>query len=84
MIPGRVMCWAYNFKQYGCNPKYLTDYLLEHNENFEIYWVFRRGIDTSQVDKRVKVVKFRSWEYLKLLATAEFFVTNSRTLPYHI
>ena len=82
--PGRVVCWAYNFKQYGCNPRYLTEYLLEHNPNFEIYWVFRRGVDVSQVDPRVRVVRFRSWEYLKLVATAEFFVTNSRTEPYKI
>ena len=84
IVPGRVMCWAYNFKQYGCNPRYLTDYILENNKNFEIYWVFRKGIDTSQVDKRIKIVRFKSWEYLKLLATAEFFVTNSRTFPFHI
>lgn len=81
---GRVMCWAYNFKQYGCNPRYLTDYILEHDTNFEIYWVFRKGIDTSKVDKRVKVIKFPSWEYYKLLATAEFLITNSRTEPFQI
>lgn len=84
VVPGRVMCWAYNFKQFGCNPRYLTDYILENNKDLEIYWVFRKGIDISQVDKRIKVVRFRSWEYLKLLATAEFFVTNSRTFPFHI
>lgn len=82
--PRRVVCWAYNFKQYGCNPRYLTDYLLEHHTDFEIYWVFRRGVDVSQVDPRVKVVRFRTWAYLKLMATAEFFVTNSRTEPYRI
>lgn len=82
--PGRVVCWAYNFKQYGCNPRYLTEYLLENNPNFEVCWVFRRGVDTSQVDPRVRVVRFRTWEYLKLMATAEFLVTNSRTDPYRI
>ena len=25
------MCWAYNFKQFGCNPRYVTEYLLENN-----------------------------------------------------
>lgn len=84
VTPRRVVCWAYNFKQYGCNPRYLTEYLLEHHPDFEIYWVFRRGIDTSDVDPRVKVVRFRTWEYLKAMATAEFLVTNSRTEPYRI
>lgn len=82
--PGRVMCWAYNFKQYGCNPRYLSEYLLEKYPDMEIYWVFRKGVDTSAVDKRIKVVRFKTREYYELLATAEFLVTNSRTGPYRI
>lgn len=80
----RVVCWAYNFKQYGCNPRYLTEYLLENHPDFEVCWVFRSGVDTSQVDPRVRVVRFRTWEYLKMMATAEFLVTNARTNPYLI
>ena len=82
--PGRVVCWAYNYKQYGCNPRYLTEYLLEHYPDMEIVWVFRKGVDTSAVDKRVKCVRFRTWEYLKMVNSAEFLVTNSRTDPWHI
>ena len=78
------MCWAYNFKQYGCNPRYLSEYLLEHHPDMEIYWVFRRGVDVSAVDPRIKVVRFRSWQYYKLLATAEFLATNVRTDPFKI
>lgn len=81
---GRVVCWAYNYKQYGCNPRYLTEYLLEHHPDMEIVWVFRKGVDISAVDKRVKCVRFRTWEYLKVMASAEFLVTNSRTDPWHI
>lgn len=81
---GKVMCWAYNFKQYGCNPRYLTEYLLEHNPEFDIYWVFRKKVDISGIDKRIKCVRFRSLEYYKLVNTAEFFITNARTDPYRI
>lgn len=81
---GRVMCWAYNFKQFGCNPRYVTEYLLEHNPEFEIYWVFRKKVDISGIDKRIKCVRFRSLAYYKLVNTAEFFITNSRTDPYRI
>jgi CDP-glycerol glycerophosphotransferase len=82
--PGRVVCWAYNYKQYGCNPRYLTEYLLEHYPDMEIVWVFRKGVNISAVDKRVKCVRFRTWEYLKMVNNAEFLVTNSRTDPWHI
>lgn len=81
---GRVMCWAHNFKQYGCNPRYLTEYLLENNPEFEIFWVFRRKVDISGIDKRIRCVRFRSLEYYKLVNTAEFLITNSRTDPYRM
>ena len=55
--PGRVLCWAYTYKQYGCNPRYLTEYLLEHHPEMEILWVFRRGVDISCVDSRIKCVR---------------------------
>lgn len=81
---GRVMCWAYSFKQYSCNPRYLTEYLLEHNPEFDIYWVFRKGVDTSTIDKRIKCVKLRSWRYFLLINSAEFLLTNARTDPWRI
>ena len=81
---GRIMCWAYSFKQYSCNPRYLTEHLLENNPEFEIYWVFRGGIDTSIIDKRIRCVRYKSLEYFKLVNTAEFFITNARTDPYRI
>lgn len=82
MVPGRVVCWSHNFQQYSCNPRYLTEYLLEHNPEFEICWVFRNGVDTSQVPESVRVVRFRTWEYMRLIASAEFLITNARTDPY--
>ena len=81
---GRVVCWSYNFKQYSCNPKALTEFLLENNPEFEIIWVFRNRIDTSKIDKRIKCVKYRSLEYLRAINTAEFLITNCRTHPYDI
>ena len=58
---GRVMCWAYNFKQYGCNPRYLSEYLLDSGEEYEIFWVYRKEKYGSRMDSRMKSVKFRSW-----------------------
>ena len=81
---GRMMCWAYTFKQYSCNPRYLTEYLLENNTEFEIFWVFRGNVDTSGVDKRIKCVRYKSLQYYILVNTAEFFITNARTDPYRI
>lgn len=81
---GRLMCWAYTFKQYSCNPRYLTEYLLENNPEFEIFWVFKGHVDTSGVDKRIKCVRYKSLRYFLLVNTAEFLITNARTDPYRI
>lgn len=81
---GRVMCWAYDFKQYSCNPRYLTEHLLENNPEFEIYWVFRKNVDTTGIDSRINCVRYRSWEYYLLVNTAQFLITNCRTDPYDI
>lgn len=80
----RVMFWAYNFKQYSCNPRYVSDYLLENYPQYEIYWVFRKNIDTSSIDKRIKCIKLYSWQYFLLVNSAEFLITNARTDPYQI
>ena len=81
---GRVVCWSYNFYQYSCNPRYLTEHLIKHNPEFEIYWVFRKGINTDELPTGVKAVRFRTWEYLRLMASAEFLLTNARTDPWRI
>ena len=81
---GVIMCWAYNFKQYGCNPKYLSDYILDNCKDYKIYWVFRSNKYTKEVDSRIEFVKFRSWKYYLLVNKAEFLITNSRTDPYRI
>ena len=81
---GRVMMWAYTFKQYSCNPRYLTEYLLENDPEFEIYWVFRRKVDISGIDKRIKCVRYLSLKYFMLVNTAEFMITNARTDPYRM
>ena len=81
---GRVVCWAYNFHQYSCNPRYLTEHLIKHNPEFEIYWVFRKSVNTSELPEGIKAVRFRTWEYLRLMASAEFLLTNARTDPWRI
>ena len=78
---GTVMCWSYDFKQYSCNPRYLTEYLLENNPELKIYWVFK-NIPSSGVDSRIKCIRFHSWEYYKIANTAEFMITNCRTDSY--
>lgn len=78
------MCWAYNFKQYGCNPRYISEHLIDNCKGYDVYWVFRAKKYAERLDKRMKFVKFRSWRYFVIVNTAEFLITNTRTDPYRI
>lgn len=82
--PGRAMFWSYTFKQYSCNPRYLSEYLIDNNPEFEVYWVFRRKVDITGIDKRIKCVRYLSFRYFLLVNTAEFLITNARTDPYRM
>ena len=80
----RVLFIGYYGSQYGCNPKYISQYLAEkHGDEVEIYWAFT---DTSKGEciPGVKTVRFGSWNYLKILATSKVIVSNYRlTEEFH-
>ena len=78
------MCSAYFFKQYACNPRYLTEYLLENHPEFEIYWVFKRSVDIKGIDKRVKCIRRYSWKQILVANTAEYIVSNNRIDPFRL
>lgn len=79
---GRVVCWSYDFKQYSCNPKALTEYILKNHPDYEVIWVFRKNVDISAIEGKFRCVRFRTLEYQKIINTAEFIITNCRTDPF--
>lgn len=77
----KIILWANSFKQYGCSPKYITEYLIKHYPGaFDIVWVFEPGASFPEdLSKKVRVVYYFSLEYLKELHTAKFVICNMRT-----
>jgi len=77
----KIIMWANSFKQFGCSPKYITEYLLEKYPNkFDIVWVFEPQVDVPKgLEKKVRIVRYFSMEYLKELHTAKFIICNMRT-----
>ena len=62
---------------YGCNPKYISEYLVENNPEIEVVWAFNYP---EKYDIRgVKKVKNMSLKYFYYLSTSKFIVTNFRT-----
>lgn len=73
----RVLFYSSYGANYGCNPKYISEYLVENNPNIEVIWIFNQP-DKYDI-KGIKKVKNMSLEYFYYLATSKFIITNFRT-----
>lgn len=78
--PNRILFIANSGKLYGCNPKYITEYILENDkeERFEIIWVSDRKHKLN-LNARIKTVILLSLNYILAINTAGFVVNNFRT-----
>ncbi len=55
----KIFMMSYSGTKYSCNPKALTDYILENNEDFNIVWGFNKQfINEIQLPKSITKVAF--------------------------
>lgn len=74
----QIICWSYSFKKYACNPRFITEYLLDNAPEYKIYWAFDKKFDTSMLDSRIHIVRKYSLKYLYALYTSKFVFYNTR------
>ena len=75
----RVFLWAYHCDKFACNPRAITEYLLEISPNeYEIFWAFKKGFLPNDLDKRIKTVRKYSLAYFRAMYTSKFVITNLR------
>lgn len=75
----RIFMWSFNADKYACNPRAITEYLLnEFPDDYEIFWAFKDGYIPKGIDKRIKIVRKHSIAYLRALYTSKFVITNKR------
>jgi CDP-glycerol glycerophosphotransferase len=75
----KIFLFSYYGSQYGCNPKYISEYLIHHypKDRFELVWALD---DTSKNIDGVKKVKVFSLRYFFELSTSKVIITNYRTI----
>lgn len=79
----QIFCYSYNFNKYSCNPRAITEYILQNSpDTYTIYWGFNSDIDTSELDTRIKVVRRYSIAFILALYSSEFVFNNSRNYIY--
>ncbi|HTO15821.1 MAG TPA: CDP-glycerol glycerophosphotransferase family protein [Edaphocola sp.] len=72
----KIIFWGYYGAQYGCSPKYISEYIIANEPKFDVVW---GTLDPNSIpDKKIRKVQFASLKFLFELATAKFIITNYR------
>ncbi|MBP1949054.1 CDP-glycerol glycerophosphotransferase family protein [Virgibacillus litoralis] len=76
----KVFLFSYYGSQYGCSPKYITDYIKKYypGDRFDVVWAFNDP-DSKKHLSHVKKVKIMSLRYFYELCTSKVVITNYRT-----
>jgi len=74
---------SYYGSQYSCNPKYITEYMVDNQllDQFHVVWVINSK-QKRKSEKRFKTVRAMSLNYFYNMATAKVIITNHR-MPAH-
>jgi CDP-glycerol glycerophosphotransferase len=81
----KIFLFSYYGSQYGCNPKYITEYILKTypKDYFDLVWAFNDP--DSKVDiEGIRKVKTMSLRYFYELCTSKVIITNFRTTDLFI
>jgi CDP-glycerol glycerophosphotransferase len=81
----KIFLFSYYGSQYGCNPKYITEFILKKcpKEQFDIVWAFNDP-DSKDYLTGIRKVKTMSLRYFYELCTSKVIITNFRTTDLFI
>lgn len=73
----RLLFISYYGSQYGCNPRYISEYITKnYSKETDIYWAFVRP-DKHKLPN-IKKIKYNSFKYYYVLATSHIIISNYR------
>lgn len=75
-IQRKILFLSYYGSQYGCNPKYLSEYIVKNRPEWNVVWAFT---NPKEYDiEGVKKVRYLSLRYFYELCTSRVVITNYR------
>src|SRR5690625_1884054 len=82
----KILLFSYYGAQYGCNPKYISEYLVEHSQpnTFDIVWAFQDPSSKKMINYTIRKVRMMSLKYFYELCTAKVIITNFRTTDFFV
>jgi CDP-glycerol glycerophosphotransferase len=82
----KIFLFSYYGSQYGCSPKYITEYILKQNypkDKFDLVWAFNDPSLRKNM-AGIRIVKTMSLRYFYELCTSKIVITNFRTTDLFI
>ncbi|MGG3912316.1 CDP-glycerol glycerophosphotransferase family protein [Rossellomorea vietnamensis] len=81
----KIFLFSYYGAQYGDNPKYISEYIKEHDHQstYDIVWAFT-DLESTQHIPNIRKVKMMTVRYFFELCTSKVIITNFRTTDYFI
>ncbi|MBD8003440.1 CDP-glycerol glycerophosphotransferase family protein [Phocaeicola sp. Sa1YUN3] len=73
----KIFFMSYYGNQYGCNPKYLSQYIVTHYPDYDIVWAFVHPKIYHNISG-IRTVKYLSIRYFYELCTCKVLITNYR------
>ncbi|WML45815.1 CDP-glycerol glycerophosphotransferase family protein [Neobacillus sp. PS3-40] len=76
----KIFLFSYYGNQYGCNPKYISEYILNNypKDKFDLVWTFD-DVSNKRTISGIREVKTMSLRYFYELCTSKIIITNFRT-----
>ncbi|MBR1792917.1 MAG: CDP-glycerol glycerophosphotransferase family protein [Bacteroidales bacterium] len=75
---GTILCWSYSGSRYACNPRYITEYIIDNSNRYTLYYSMQQQSCRAKIPDRVKICRHGSLRFIFLLNTVEFIITNAR------
>lgn len=75
----KIFLYSYYGSQYGCSPKYISEYLVEnYPDKYDIVWAFN-DVNSRDNINGIRKVKIMSLKYFYESCTSKVIITNFRT-----
>ena len=75
----KIFLYSYYGSQYGCSPKYISEYLVKnYPDKYDVVWAFN-DIESKKDIEGIRKVKIMSLKYFYELCTSKIVITNFRT-----
>lgn len=80
IIRNKILFIGYYGSQYGCNPKYLSQFFSENDKDLKIVWTFNQPQKYNL--KNIISIRYYSLRYFYELATSKVVISNYRLPEY--